>query len=103
MLKITNAEYLGNYRIHLSFNDGRNGEADLHALTDTRPQSVFAAFADEVFVRQFGLEHGTLCWPGERDVAVEYLYFLTFRDEPALQALFRQWGYLDERNSAMVA
>jgi hypothetical protein len=47
--------------------------------------------------------HGTLCWPGERDVAAEYLYFLAFRDDPALQPLFRQWGYLDEPATALAA
>lgn len=103
LLEITAADYLGDYRIRLSFNDGRAGVADLHALAGTNPQSVFAVFADETFVRQFGLEHGTLCWPGERDVAAEYLYFLAFRDDPALQPLFRQWGYLDEWTAALAA
>lgn len=103
LLEITDAEYLGDYRMRLSFNDGRAGIADLHALIDTHPQSVFAVFSDETFVRQFGLEHGTLCWPGERDVAAEYLYFLAFRDDPALQSLFRQWGYLDDSSAAQAA
>ena len=98
-LKIDDAEYLGNYRVHLTFNDGREGVVDLYPLINDKPQSVFAAFSDEAFVRQFGLEHGTLCWPGERDVAAEYLYFLTFRDDPALQGLFREWGYLNEQDA----
>lgn len=65
--------------------------------------SGFSAFADEAFARQFYLKHGTLCWPGERDVAAEYLYFLAFRDDATLQPLFRQWGYLDECTGALAA
>ncbi len=93
LLEIADAEYLGAYKMRLAFNDGRTGVADLHALINANPQSVFTAFADEAFVQQFGLEHGTLCWPGERDVVAEYLYFLALRDDTALQPLFRQWGY----------
>lgn len=96
LIEIIHAEYLGDYRMYLAFNDGRAGEADLHALINDQPQSVFAAFADEAFVRQFSLLHGTLCWPGERDVAAEFLYFLVLRDDPALEPKFRQWGYFLE-------
>ncbi len=103
LLEITDAEYQGAYRVRMTFNDGRAGVADLHALIDANPKSVFAAFAEEAFVQQFGLEHGTLCWPGERDVAAEYLYFLAFRDDPMLQALFCQWGYLDECTDVLAA
>lgn len=103
LLEITNAEYLGDHKVRLSFNDGRIGMADLHALIDPKPLSVFSVFSDETFVKQFGLEHGTLCWPGERDVAAEYLYFLAFHDDPALQPLFQQWGYLDEFPVALAA
>lgn len=103
LLKITDAEYLHDHKVRLSFNDGRDGVADLRALIDSKPLSLFSVFADETFVKQFGLEHGTLCWPGERDVAAEYLYFLAFRDDPALQSLFEQWGYLDEPASALTA
>lgn len=103
LLEITDAQYLGDYLVKLTFNNDRIGVADLHALISANPASIFAAFADKAFVRQFFLEHGTLCWPEERDVAAEYLYFLAFRDDAALQPLFRQWGYLDECMDALAA
>lgn len=103
LLEITDAQYLDDYRVRLSFNDGRVGVADLHALIDSNPASIFTVFSDEAYVRQFFLKHGTLCWPGERDVAAEYLYFLAFRDDATLQPLFRRWGYLDERQDALAA
>lgn|SRR5574338_41769 len=103
LLKITDAEYLGSFRIRLVFSDGRVGEVDGRFLAEGPPQAVFGALADEAFFRQFALEHGTLSWPGERDVAAEYLYFLAFRGDPALQSLFRQWGYLDDRPGSLAA
>jgi hypothetical protein len=103
LLEITDAQYLDDYRVKLTFNDGREGIADLHPLITANPAAVFAIFADEAFVRQFNLEHGTLYWPNERDVAAEYLYFLAFRNDSELQALFRQWGYLDESTDALAA
>lgn len=96
LLEITRAEYLGDYKVQLAFSDKQEGTVDLRALIDECPQSVFAAFADEIFARSFELAHGTLCWPGECDVAAEYLYFLAFRNMPALVPLFRQWGYMPD-------
>lgn len=103
LLEITDAQYLGAYLVRLTFNDGRVGVADLHALIDARPESLFSVFVEEAFARRYSLEHGTLCWPGERDVAAEYLYFLSFQDDPVLHSLFCRWGYLSEDTDAMAA
>ncbi|MFA5353584.1 MAG: DUF2442 domain-containing protein [Thermodesulfovibrionales bacterium] len=96
LLKIEEARYLGNHRFILRFNDGRSGTVDLRPLADEEPKAAFAQLADEVFVSRFRLEHGTLSWPGDLDVAPEYLYFLAFRDDPALHDRFAAWGYLKE-------
>jgi hypothetical protein len=103
LLEITLAEYLGANHVQITFNDGRVGMVNLQALAGTTPESVFSAFTDEKFVRQCSLAHGTLCWPGERDVAAEYLYFLAFQDDPALYSLFRQWGYLGDGANMLAA
>lgn len=95
MLEIETARYLGGQRIELRFNDGRMGTVDLATLADHGPGVVFAPLRDEGFVRQFEVKHGTLLWPGELDVAPEYLYFLAFRDDPALQERFMEWGYVN--------
>ena len=96
LLKIEEATYLGNHRFMVRFNDGRSGTADIRPMADEGPGTVFAPLADEDFVRRFTLEHGTLCWPGELDVTPEYIYFLTFRDDPALHEQFVDWGYLPQ-------
>ncbi len=100
LLKIEEARYLGEYRFSLRFSDGRSGTVDVRELIDAEPRAAFAPLADEEFVRRFTLEHGTLCWPEDLDVAPEYLYFLAFRDDLALRDLFTEWGYLEERARA---
>ena len=96
MLKIEEALYLGNHRFALRFSDGRSGTVDLRPVAGEGPETALAPLADEDRVRNFRLEHGTLCWPGDLDLAPEYLYFLAFRDDPALHDRFAAWGYLEE-------
>src|SRR5919197_1211997 len=95
MLHITDAEYLGDYRIRFVFDNGREGVADLRAMVFEDPRSVFVPLRDQGVFRQFFIEHGALCWPGEVDVAPEYIYFLAFREDESLHRLFEEWGYLE--------
>lgn len=96
LLKIEQADSLAPFHIRLRFNDGRTGVADIHPLFDEGAAGVFNTLRDEAVAADFHLEHGTLCWPGDLDVAPEYLYFLAFRNEPALHEQFVAWGYLQE-------
>lgn len=96
LLKIEEATYLGNHRFMVRFNDGRSGTVDIGPMAKERPGTVFSPLIDESFVRRFTLEYGTLCWPGELDVAPEYLYFLAFREDPALRDQFVAWGYVEQ-------
>lgn len=36
----------------------------------------------------------TIVWPNGTDLAPEYIYYQAFRDDPDLQATFRNWGYV---------
>lgn len=100
LLQIIKAEYVGDFLCELTFNDGRVGLADIRMLADGEPRKIFAPLADEAFARQFTLQHGTLCWPGEIDVAPEFLYFMVFQDDPTLHERFISWGYLQRRANA---
>lgn len=96
LLKIEQADSLAPFRIRLRFNDGRTGEVDIHPLFDEGAAGVFNTLRDAAVAADFRLEYGTLCWPGDLDVAPEYLYFLAFREDPALHEQFVAWGYLRE-------
>ncbi|MEK6287894.1 MAG: DUF2442 domain-containing protein [Acidobacteriota bacterium] len=94
MLRISDAEYLGDYRVRFVFDNGREGVADLHAMIFDDPRSAFAPLRDKAAFRQLFIEHGALCWSGDLDVAPEYIYYLTFRDDESLRGLFEEWGYI---------
>ncbi|MBC8445962.1 MAG: DUF2442 domain-containing protein, partial [Chloroflexi bacterium] len=36
----------------------------------------------------------TITWPNGADLAPEYIYFRAFKDDPALQEQFKEWGYI---------
>ena len=95
MLHISNAEPLNEYRVHLLFDDGREGTADLRQLVFDDPRPVFAPLRDPSFFQRLSVEHGALSWPGGIDIAPEYLYFLAFRDDESLRELFEDWGYVE--------
>jgi hypothetical protein len=70
---VTEAEYLDNYRIKLSFEDGSSGIADLSDYPNRN--NVFRLFLDINYFRNFRTEYGTVIWgDGELDIAPETLY-----------------------------
>jgi hypothetical protein len=93
MLTVNEANYLGDLRFELVFSNGRHGSLSVRPLLGYA-QGLFSGLADEAFASKFKLAHGTLSWPGDLDVAPEYLYFLAFADDPAEQQRFQSWGYL---------
>ena len=93
MLAINEAKYAGNYCITLEFNNGKKGLANLKdtIFNDKRP--IFSGLKDESNFKDFNVEHGTLVWSNELDLASEYLFYIAFKDDPELQDQFKQWGY----------
>lgn len=68
---VTNAKYCGDYRVWLSFNDGKEGEIDLvHELYG----QVFEPLKDKEFFKSFKLEGHTLSWDNGADFAPEFLH-----------------------------
>lgn len=93
-MRISAAEHLGDYRVRFAFDNGREGVADLRATVFDDPRSAFAPLRETAVFQRFFIERGVLCWPGGLDIAPEYLFFLTFRDDPGLRGLFQEWGYV---------
>ncbi len=96
MPEIIEVSPVGSHVLRLAFNDGRRGTVDFGALIDTDLPTGFASLRDPEAFAGFRLEHGTLHWPGDLDLAPEYLYFRAFAHEPSLQRQFADWGYLEQ-------
>ena len=71
--RLTGAEYLGEYRIRVSFDDGTVGELDLE---QELWGEVFEPLKDPELFRSFELndELSTIVWPTGADLAPEFLY-----------------------------
>jgi hypothetical protein len=95
MLEVTQAAYAGNYAVHLVFSNGRAGIADLEQLVFSDRRPVFSQLRERTSFSRFKVAHSALAWNDELDIAPEYLYYLAFKDDPALQEQFRQWGYIN--------
>jgi len=72
ILHVTQVEYAGGFKLRLRFNDGSKGVANLagHLTGPLAPLSNAKLFA-QVF-----LDEHTACWPGDLDLAPEYLHAL---------------------------
>lgn len=94
MLIVNEAKYVGSYRLHLAFNNGRTGTADLEETIFNEKRPIFLPLKEEDNFRNFKVEHSTVVWSDELDLAAEYLFYLAFKNDPDLQEQFRRWGYI---------
>lgn len=94
MLSVLNAEYVEGYKIYLAFNNGRSGIADLEkvVLNDKRP--IFSKLKKEEDFKNFKVDHSTVIWSDELDLAPEYLFYLAFVEDNEYQEQFKRWGYI---------
>lgn len=70
-LEILKAEYLGDYRISLVFNNGKSKTVD---LSDKLVGKVFEPLKDKKIFRNFSIKFNTIEWSNGADFAPEYLY-----------------------------
>jgi hypothetical protein len=68
---VIRAEYRGDYRIHLTFNDDLEGTVDFTQWLDG---PVFQPLKDQAYFRRFFVDGGTVSWPNGADIAPETLY-----------------------------
>lgn len=68
---VVRAEYVGEYRIRLAFNDGLESTVDFSPWLDG---PIFEPLKDPAYFRRFFVEGGTVAWPNGADVAPETLY-----------------------------
>lgn len=100
MLTVDRAEYLGEYKLNVTFSDGRAGDVDLRPVLRQDNRRVFRELTELDRFAAFSVEQGAVSWENGLDLAPEYLYFLAFCHEPDLQHQFRAWGYLQSESLA---
>jgi len=70
-LEISKAEYLGDYRIRLWFN---NGEVRIVDLANSLRGEAFRPLHDLDYFKQFSIRFNTIEWENGADFAPEYLF-----------------------------
>ena len=90
---IHDVKYIADYRLEVSFNNGRKGIVDFSRLLNGK---IFEALRDTSVFAQASIDQEleTIVWPNGTDVAPEFVYYHIFKDEPELQGQFKQWGYI---------
>jgi hypothetical protein len=93
ILHVTHAKYVGDYKVKVTFNDGRSGIADIE---DALNGPVFNGLKDRTLFSQLKVdkELETISWPNGADLAPEYIYFKAFGNVPELKDKFKKWGYV---------
>ena len=73
LVHVTSVEVVGAHRVHLTFEDGAEGDLD---FTGWNWRGVFDSLADPAFFALVELdeERGTIVWPNGADIAPETLH-----------------------------
>jgi hypothetical protein len=67
---VVQAQYIKDFKVWLSFNDGAKGEVDLSSELEGE---LFEPLKDVTFFKSFTLEGHTLSWSNGADFAPEFL------------------------------
>jgi len=77
-IEVLNAKYLGDYKIHLVFNNGESKIVDLSAELDGK---VFEPLKDKSYFQSFMIKFNTIEWSNGADFAPEFLLELGKKQE----------------------
>ena len=82
ILNVTKAEYLENYKIFLSFNNGESLPVDLETVINNDKRKIFFPLRDIEYFKKFKLYLNTIVWENEADFAPEFLLELGRNQQP---------------------
>ena len=74
MLVVTDATYINDYKIHLRFNDAREGIVDLQDTIQSDPRAIFRELEDPEKFKDFQVDMDTVVWKNGLDLAPEFLW-----------------------------
>ena len=92
IITVIKAEYIKDYSIKLSFDNGEGGIIDLKSTIFNDHRKIFEPLRDIEFFKKFSLDNWTLNWPNEADFAPEYLYNLTIKQKEKKQDKIHKQG-----------
>jgi hypothetical protein len=72
--RVVEVRPMPDFKIHVCFVDGTQGEVDMNPLVHSPAAGVFASLANPLVFAQVGIEHGAVTWPGEIDLAPDAMY-----------------------------
>jgi hypothetical protein len=84
MVWIRKAEYIEDYKIHVTFNDDQGGIVDLKEVICNDKRPVFRELVDITKFRQFNVEFDTIVWRNGLDLAPEFLYNFLMQSQHAV-------------------
>jgi len=73
MIWVTGARALPDYRLHVRFSDGSEGEVDLRAFVESDPRPIVKALRDRAAFAAIQVEMDTIVWANGFDLAPEFL------------------------------
>ncbi len=74
MIWVTDAKYLGEHRVVVTFNDGTSGVVDLHDTIFQDARELFRQLRDPEAFSRFRVAMDTIVWENGLDLAPEFLY-----------------------------
>jgi hypothetical protein len=74
MIWVTDAKALADYRLHVRFSDGTEGEVDLKAFIESDPRPIVSALRDCAVFAAIRVESDTVVWDNGFDLAPEFLH-----------------------------
>jgi len=74
MVWIEEAEYIEDYKIHVTFNNGESGIIDLKDVVHNDKRPILRQLVDIAKFRQFRVDFDTVVWENGLDLAPEFLY-----------------------------
>jgi hypothetical protein len=72
LTKVARLDRLGDFRLHVKFNDGSEGTHDFSAMVK-EPGSALEPLRDEAYFARVFLEFGAPTWPNGFDISPEWL------------------------------
>lgn len=76
MLYVIDASYVDDYRLRISFSNGKEGIVDLKATIESDQRPIFQELKDIKEFKRFRVDLATVVWENGVDIAPEFLYGL---------------------------